>query len=239
MKKAVILGGSSGLGLELTREAMARGITPIVLGRNPPNIPVYRDDVSYYVNLADSISVGGCAARVGLWWDEETRYFIWNAGVLEVRPLNEIKNPQELMNVNYVSPVRIIRSLVAFVKMIHVPLHLVVVSSTSSWKARKYQADYCGTKAAQAHFSRALAIEFRDDIPGSKVTLVKPAGMNTGLFDEAEGFDTAQFMNPKDAAQVIWDEALRQRKFFQEFQIDRSGGKPVLVRRNFASIIFE
>ncbi len=238
-KKAVILGGSKGLGLELAKETIARNIQPIVLGRSAPNIPDYHHDVSYKVNLADSTSVGGCAARVGAWWDEDTLYFVWNAGVLEVAPVDKINDPRGLIRTNLDSAVRIIESLVAFAKFLKRPIHLVTISSTSSWKARKYQAHYCLTKAGQAAFSRALALELRDDLPWSRVTLVKPAGMKTKLFDEVEGTDITEFMDPQDVARVVWDEVLNQRNFFKEFQVDRKDGKPIIVRRNFAPILFE
>lgn len=239
LKKAVILGGSSGLGVELSREALGRGISSLALGRSSPAFPELSYNPFSTVDLSDVESVKRCVSWVGLWWDPNCHYFIWNAGILERKPVDDpTLDIDGLINVNFTSAVKIISAVVGRVKSEGRPMHLIAISSTSSWKGRKYEAVYCASKAAQAQFCRALAVELRDDLPGSRVTLVKPAGMKTNLFAGAEGRTMSGFMRPKHVAKIVWDEVLKQRRFFREFQIDRKARKPVLVRENFAPIPF-
>ncbi len=143
---------------------------------------------------------------------------------------------EKLFEVNVISPTKIINSLVWRKKALISPFHLVAISSSSSWKARADEAVYCGTKAYQAQFARSLGLELMRDLPGSKVTVVHPAGMKTNLFQRTKT-DTSQFMDPSGVAKMIWNEVLKQKLAIDEFHIDRVKGEPVGIRESRAPLV--
>ena len=109
------------------------------------------------------------------------------------------------------------------------PYHLVTIASTSSWKMRENQAIYCALKAAKAHFTRQYAQEIVRDLPGSKITLVNPGGIQTPDFWKDLDRDISKFMKPTRLAQVIMERVLGQEKVFSELQITRDeNGEPVV-----------
>jgi len=226
MNEAWILGGSSGLGYELVQEAVRRGITPLVFGRKADR----------QVDLADRGSVAVLCKTIDE-MDESAlnpmSFFIWNASILEYAKFDGMKNTSRMLDINVLHPTLVLRSLIARKKFFHSPFHLITVSSVASWKARPEMAVYCGSKAYQAQFSRALALDLERDLPGSKVTIVLPAGMKTNLFHETD-VNTSEFMEPRLVAEIIWNQALTQTKFYDEFNILRQGAQPVVSREMFA-----
>lgn len=225
VKEAWILGGSSGLGLELVKRAKKSKINTVVLGR-------YSEKE---VDLADSDSVEEFCQYLESAHPKtirEATFFVWNASLLEYAPLDEMENLEEVLQIDVASPTKIIRSFVARKKELKSPFHLITIASVASWKARPNMAVYCGAKAYQALFSMALAVELKRDLSGSKVTVVNPAGMKTGLFPA--DVDTSEFMEPKAVVAIVWKEALAQKKFCDWFNVLRRGNKPVISRENFA-----
>lgn len=220
-----ILGGSSGLGAELVKEAGRRGINSVLLGRN----------ADQRVDLSDPRSVGvlcNLIATAGREIMEEIDFFVWNAGELEYAPVEVMRNTARLFAVNAEGPTAIIRALIGRKKALGLPLHLVVISSVASWKARADMAVYAGLKAYQAQYARCLSLELERDLPGSKVTIACPAGMKTELFPS--DIDTTQFMEPREVAAVIWGEVAVQEKACDWFNVLRDNGKPVVSRENFS-----
>lgn len=225
MKEAWILGGSSGLGLELAKEALHLGIKPVVFGR----------EGDYKVDLNNWTSVAALCKFIKN-SDEDfiknASFFIWNAGFLEYNRLDAMKDFAKMMNVNVRHPTEIIQAFIARKKFLKSPFHLVTIASVAVWKARPNMAVYAACKAYQAQFSRCLSAEIDRDIPGSKVAIVHPAGMKTGIFPSY--VDTSNFMDPKAVAGVIWKEVLAQEKPCDWFNILRQGSEPTVSRGNFA-----
>ena len=108
------------------------------------------------------------------------------------------------------------------------PYHLITIASTSSWKIRENETLYCALKAAKAAFTRNFARELVRDLPGSKITLVNPGGIKTGLFKGTDQ-DISNFMDPDLIARIIWNDVIGQTVPFQEVQIMRNDdGSPIV-----------
>lgn len=222
-----ILGGTNGLGHELAKKALFVGLSPMVFGVNSsPN----------RVDLKDGSSVFALCKKIDALVDaeiERVTCFIWNASVFEEAPFDSSTRFDEIIRVNVNGPIRIIKSFLARKKRAKSPFHLITISSRSSWKAWVDQAVYCGTKAFQAQFSRALALELERDLPGSKVSIVLPGGMKTGIFI-GTSIDTSNFMDSGVVASMIWEEVLSQEKICDWFNIVSIDGAPAVSRENFS-----
>jgi len=221
-----ILGGSSGLGLELAGVAENRGVNTLILGRHRANIGIDLSDTLEVEEYCNHLYV--CNPIV----IKNMDCFIWNASVMDYGSADSV-DPMRMLEINITNPTSILRALVARKKELKSCLHLVTISSVASWKARAYMAVYAATKSYQAQLSRCLALELERDLPGSKVTVVMPAGMNTGIF-KGSGVDASKFMDPKKVAEIIWDNVLGQKSVYDEFNILRKEEKPVLSRKRFA-----
>lgn len=221
--KAWILGGSSGLGLELVKEAERHSIDPVTLGRNS----------QLQVDLSDRQSVEALCQKIEVMEAEllkDVSFFVWNAGEFEYGPFDQAEKLASMFAINADAPTRILQTFVRRKKKLRSPFHLITIASVAVWKARADMAIYAGTKAYQAQFSRSLALEFERDLPGSKVVIVHPAGMKTGLFPAS--INTSEFMDPREIAGIIWREALVQEKFCDWFNVLRVEGKPSVSREN-------
>ena len=227
---ALILGGTSGLGLELARESERNDVKPMLLGRSKSL--EFTGDSHVYVDLADKHRVYALCQYI-----EESyiipyaKYFFWNAAMFERASITDMCDPKKVIEVNVVSPTKIIESLIRRKKSLNLPVHIVAVSSTSSWRARADEAVYCGTKAYQSQFMCSLGLELMRDLPGSKVTIVHPSGMKTNLFNGMKT-DTSKFMDPAGVAKIIWSEVLKQDLAIDEFNVDCVNSEPVLVRES-------
>jgi NAD(P)-dependent dehydrogenase (short-subunit alcohol dehydrogenase family) len=110
------------------------------------------------------------------------------------------------------------------------PYHLVVVSSTSAWRVRQGESVYASLCAAKSHFVRQFARELVRDLPGSKVTLVHPGGMNNPHFWSGTGRDTSAFMDADTVASLIYLRAMHQEVAYDEYSIMRDTvGKPKIT----------
>lgn len=221
-----ILGGKSGLGGELVKEANYLGFATAALGRNS----------CYSVDLASRQSVSALCQRINCMDScilRSVSFFVWNASVFEYVPLDGMKDAGGTIDVNILHPTEIIQSFVKRKKELKSPFHLVTIASLASWKARADMAVYCGSKAYQAQFSRSLAAELERDIPGSKITIALPAGMKTNLFN-GTNVDASRFMEPNIVAELIWKEVLAQEKVCDWFNVLTKNGRPIVSRENFA-----
>ncbi|MEM9546925.1 MAG: SDR family oxidoreductase [Bacteroidota bacterium] len=224
-KKAIFLGGTKGLGLSLAKKAAHLGMKPIILGSSAQEEEVSKDfpddNEAYTVDLCNMNDVDGAAYGTG-----SIDYLFWISGVFLKKPLNEVSDFEirRMTDIHFLGPVTYLRN---FLKVQTTPFHLITIASCSSWRLRKNESLYTGLKAAQACFSRNLAEDIAEQLPGSKSLLINPGGLNTPNFWKNENIDTAGFLNPDKVADIIWDHVLNQKTVFQEVQILRK--KPVVI----------
>lgn len=228
--RAWFLGGSSGLGLELAREARRLKMTTSVWGRGIGN------SSNNHLDLADRSSVDAFCAfirKADPVFIQELNFFVWNAGILDYRLFGAGSDIEQSLKINVIHPTLIIRELIARKVNLDSTIHLLVISSVASWRARKKMAVYAGAKSYQAQFARALALDLEKIHLGSKVTIAMPAGIRTGIFNKTV-VDTSGFMPPKKVARLVWRETLRQDKLCDWFNvISGKSGNPIVSREKF------
>lgn len=228
MLRALILGGTKGLGLALASEAHKNKTTPIICGRSASSVElreVFLSGAEYMeVDLTNEQSI----EMIDDLQHERIDYFFWVAGIFLRKPVREMAAAdRKLMIATHLDgPIDFLQR---FHKRRSHPYHLITIASTSSWRLRENESLYCAVKAGKAAFTRNFGKELIRDLPGSKVTLVNPGGMATPNFWQGSGQDTSNFMDPKKVAEIIWEKVLRQKKNFAEFQIFRNeDGSPQL-----------
>lgn len=231
-KTALVLGGTTGLGQEIARIAASReaGYEVTVAGRTAATCALVRD--------GDAIP---------LVMDLEARYYketlpesagpydliVWAAGMQQRGSFVDlgVDEIRRHCRVQLESPLEILAELFKRQRKAGKPTHLIVISSTTSWRARGDEALYSALKAAQSQLARSLGVGLAKDLPGSKVLLVNPGGMATPFWKHSKE-DTSKFMNPAVVATIIWFDVLRlQQETFDEIQILRQpDGTPRLER---------
>ncbi|MEK7473247.1 MAG: SDR family oxidoreductase [Patescibacteria group bacterium] len=230
MKKALFLGGSKGLGLEMAKLALDEDWKVTIAARSALECELYKK------------AAGGVTAMP---LDLEARLIkpithlgpygliVWTAGAHQEGTLLDLHAEDiDRMVANHLAgPAKFLLPNLSKSRELKTPVQLVVVASSTSYRVRMGEGLYGAVKAAKAQFARMLGKELPESVPGSKVLLAHPGGMNTPFWDGRDQPKLKGFMDPKAVAQVIWNEMKAQITSFDEIHIDRqSGGVPKLVR---------
>ena len=238
-KRALILGGTKGLGLSLAWEAHRREILSTITGRSANDQKVIEtfppQSVAMALDFTDYKSADSFRLFESPDFYTSYDYIFWVAGAFLREPFMYISPPsiERMTWTHFMGPLIALRALhirhAYILEHQHLSYHLITIASTSSWRTRENEAIYCALKAAKATFTRNFARELVRDLPGSKVTLVNPGGMKTPNFWKESGQDTSNFMNSDVVAKIIWDEVQNQQARFKELQIMRDeDGSPNL-----------
>jgi len=184
-RTVLITGGTSGIGLQLARELVARGNTVLVTGREQdkldaacqavPGLHGFRSDVS------DPEAITALRAEV-LARFPELDVLVNNAGIMRNLNLNQDRDLVDVtreIEVNLCGPVRMVQSFLPHLKTRKDAL-IVNVSSGLAFIPLPLSPVYCATKAAIHSFSQSMRAQLR----GTRVTVVElvPPAVETTLF---------------------------------------------------------
>lgn len=225
MVHSIILGGTKGLGLALAQESSLRDVPPVIFGRTAKDDSVKQelpqDAICQELDLTDEKSISRVDTS-----SLNTKYFFWVSGVFLKKRLAEtsLYEIDRMIAIHLSGPLKFIQK---FHKAQEAPYHFITIASCSSWRLREDEAIYCSLKSAKATFTRNFAVEMTRDLPGSKVTLINPGGLNTPNFWKETQQNTSGFLDPNKIAALIWDKIQMQSTDFLELQILRK--KPVVV----------
>lgn len=226
-KKAIILGGTKGLGLAIARTLSNNNINPIILGSSAlfeENINQYPSNAQYQeLDLLDDSQVNNINFSVF----GKIDYFFWVAGLFLIKEVQHLENNEieALTKLHITSPIKL---LAKFKKTQSTACHYVTIASSSSWKLRHHQALYCAVKAAKAAFMRNYAYDLATQSDGSKVLLVNPGGLSMTHFHKAFSIDMGpNALSPNTVSEIIWHEMTTQQTVFHEIQILRSQNNDV------------
>ena len=188
----LIIGGTSGLGLELARNEARQGNSVAITGRHNPGIDfaIYREFDLAKNNLPARIGefVTGLPAINSL---------IYAAGYYQEGHITDLSDEDVDAMINVGG-----RGLVFFVKKLLDKQgeldELVTVTSTSQWTPREFEPVYNFVKAGAAHYSHGQSIDSRI----GKTLVVGPSGMDTAFWSDTEK-DTSVMMRPEWVAEQI------------------------------------
>jgi len=187
-KTILITGGSSGIGLELTRRLIALGNTVIITGRDIdklhaaksmlPQVHIIRSDVS------DVAAIAALHAQVTSQFPA-LDVLINNAGIMRNLDLNDARHDvvdiTREIDINLSGPLRMVQQFLPHLKM-QKDAAIVNVSSGLAFIPFVSSPVYSATKAALHSYSQALRVQLR----GSSVSVIElaPPGTETPLFRE-------------------------------------------------------
>lgn len=208
-KILIITGGTSGLGLELIRDAISRGYYVCNLARNKEKmanldseftenykgfIGDVTDDEFIKNSIAEVSKLGNISCLINC---AEKAYFK-KAPLYEA---NEVDN--SLMGLKGM----ILCSTEVLKAKEEQDLKIVNIMSSAALKGNKNETVYCAAKWGERGYTEALKAEYKGT--SVKVIGVYPGGMNTNFWNENRDYVSEEkastFMNPTDVAKVILD----------------------------------
>jgi NAD(P)-dependent dehydrogenase (short-subunit alcohol dehydrogenase family) len=169
---ALIVGGSSGLGLALAHR-MSDGHSVHTTGRQNPHVaPLH----FHHLKLGASQSLAEDLDRLVAELPP-INLFIYAAGFYQEGRISELTDAAitEMTHVGLLAPAMLMQRLLR--KQNHLD-GLIAITSTSQWVPRPLESMYNATKAALGMFANAVAM---DDQVG-KVMVIAPGGMNTPFY---------------------------------------------------------
>lgn len=213
-----IVGGSSGIGLELVKLCLASNYKVVVSSRNCEDNPSlnklknqYENNISL-LNL-DASSKENINAVVKKAWSIFGKIDIWfyNAGAYEVMNIDswDITKYEQMNEVNYLGVVRLMNELLNYFKE-QKSGHWVWNCSLSSYFGLPQGGGYSAPKAALVNLAEALHPEL--NLINIKLQIINHGFVKTRLTDK-NSFEMPQLMTPLFTAKKILEGIEKQNSF--------------------------
>ncbi len=207
---ALVTGASAGIGAALAEGLAEAGAVVGLCARREDRLAevlarcqAHQPDCrSWVVDLADLDGVAAFATRA----DDELGgidLLVNNAGMPKRRTVADltITEIDEVMALNYSSPVRLIMALLPRMQARGTEAHIVNISSVAARLSPAGEAAYAASKAAVTAFSECLAVESWDS-PVS-VHVVNPGVIDTELFTLPGNDPLTADIAPEDPSIVV------------------------------------
>lgn len=184
-KRALITGGTSGIGLETARQFLAEGARLVVTGVNPATLAQARNALGSDVLVvsADSASVPAQQALARTVKDHfgELDIAFLNAGVSVWMPVENWSEEMfdRSLAVNVKGPFFLMQSLLPVFAN---PASVVLNTSINAHVGAARSSVYAATKAALLNMSKTLSSELMER--GIRVNAVSPGPVDTPLYDK-------------------------------------------------------
>jgi uncharacterized protein len=208
MKKVLITGGNSGLGLELTKKLLKKGYSVIIVGKDikklketknntgSSKLEIIQCDLRSHEDIKDKLS--------GI---KKLDIVINNAGIIAYQKLEEQtpQNIKDIVDTNLLGTIFVTRQLLPTLKRQNSGI-IMNISSTSGLMTGGHPDEcvYVASKFGVTGFTETLKKELKAQKANIRVLGFYPGGMNTELFSKAGlNKDTAKFMDPSEIAEVI------------------------------------
>jgi NAD(P)-dependent dehydrogenase (short-subunit alcohol dehydrogenase family) len=191
-KRALITGGTTGIGLETARQFLAEGARVAITGRNPKTLQEARKELSPDVLVIDSdASDAGAqkqvAAAVQQAFGGLDVLFV-NAGVVDMRPIEQFDSDafDRSFAANLKGPYFLIQALLPVFAN---PASIVMNGSVNAHIGMPNTTVYAASKAALLSLVRTLSGELIGR--GIRVNAISPGPISTPLYGKL-GFSDAQ-----------------------------------------------
>jgi len=210
MKKVLISGGSSGLGLELAKLYGKNGFQVLLVGRSVEKLQAAVN----VLNLLEVSAVRVYSCDIGNQDQIKSLYeqvkqdhgkidrLINCAGIGHFGPLSELSFDQikQMNQVNFLGTVFMTKVFEEIVKE-----RVVNIISTAGLKGKKNESVYCATKYAVRGFTESLHLEWADK--DLNATAVYMGGMLTAFWDTNDHIkDKSRLRDPEMVARKIFEQ---------------------------------
>lgn len=211
--RILVTGGGRGIGRAIALRFAREGAKVAVAARTSAQLDEVVGEIeaaggqgiACQMNLRDPGSIEAAVFRAVDFFDEEMDVLVNNAGIFDVRPIDETDPTfwERFLEVNLTGPYLV--TLESLAALRESPRgHVFNVASKAAREGYPGNTAYCASKAGLMGFSNAL----REDLRGSgvRVSTVHPGATDTSIFDEVPGeWDRASMNRPEDVAEVIWN----------------------------------
>jgi short-subunit dehydrogenase len=230
--KAIITGGSSGLGFEVAKQLRERHIDVLLIGRNREKLDYAKEQLHQIENEAtvechafDISDENSVISFFQLLKDrQEIITYLFNvAGKSFFGKLEEItyKDIIETLEANMIGLILMTAHGVGHIKAFPAPRQRIVsVLSTAALKGKKLETVYNASKWGARGFLESV----RDEVADTNIEVVNiyPGGMQTPFWDNsASGYAVDTFMKPESVAEQIVAMATDHQMWISDVTINR------------------
>lgn len=194
-KRALITGGTSGIGLETARQFLAEGARVAVTGTNPETLEVARKKLGegalvIKADAADVAGQGQVAATIKEAFGGLDILFV-NAGVALLKPVDAWDEAafDRVFDINVKGPYFLVQALLPILAN---PASIVLNTSVNAHIGMPNSSVYAASKAALQSLIRTLSGELIGR--GIRVNAVSPGPISTPLYGKL-GFNEADLKN--------------------------------------------
>ncbi|RWR27217.1 SDR family NAD(P)-dependent oxidoreductase [Sinirhodobacter populi] len=193
-KTILIVGGSSGVGLELAKHYVAEGHRVCITGRRDPHLPgaVF---FSLPIGASADEMLSGIDSLITVFPGVQT--LVYSMGFLQ-RGLIDALDSQALLTMTHVGLVAPMALASRLKPLAPTPLKLMLVTSSSQYTPRAQEPAYAATKAGLGMLGASLV---RDSGIG-KVLVAAPSGIRTPFWSGTDE-DTSTMLDPGWVAKQI------------------------------------
>ncbi|EAZ81353.2 SDR family oxidoreductase [Algoriphagus machipongonensis] len=201
-KVAVVTGVSKGVGLEVVKQLLEKGVTVAGWSRNKPDLD-HKNFHFFTCNVADESSVENAFQKTTAQLGTDIRILVNNAGFGVAGPTESFSSEdwKAMFDTNVHGIFYVTKRLIPGMKAADEG-HILNVASIAGLNGVNKFAGYVGTKHAVRGISHSLYMELRDF--GIKVSTIYPGSIQTNFFDEIPGVDAHEnMMRPIDVATTM------------------------------------
>lgn len=193
LKNILIIGGTSGLGLELAKIYSSLGHTVFIAGRKNPNIANIK-----FINFSITSDLNETTRHVDnlLSQIKKINTVIYTAGFYQEGRIDTLSDNQisEMVNIGLLAPALIIQRLKNNPGK---PLKIMLITSSSQYTPRELEPIYTSVKSGLGMLGASLSL----DQGIGKVLVVAPSGIKTPFWNKEK--DISEFLDPKWVAEQI------------------------------------
>ena len=216
----IILGGTSGLGLEMTRQLRESGKRVLVLGKTH-NTQQHGEGFQVDVDYPDQVEAAPAQIEQIL-GDDNVEQFVWAAGYGWRGNFEDQPDARSMAEVNFAGALPLVQWAWRKMARQNQKSVLTIIGSTSSVKARADEAVYVATKHAQAGLARSLGMQADEQKLPVKVALFLPGAMKTPFWNGRElPADYVFFNDPAKIAKHIINAIEHQQQPYLEWALPK------------------
>lgn len=209
MKRAVVTGAASGIGLAITEALVAEGFHVMMVDIDEAGLEAHGGRLHNVTTLASDVSLDETWVQIAQHWPDRIDALIHNALALTVKPMHE-QEPDEYRRQLAV----LLDPIYLSIRMLHEPLRaargsIVLISSVHARVGLPGHPVYAAAKGGMGALARQLAVDYGPEIrvnavlPGPILTPVWD-GLDASVLEEVARQTTVGRMgSPQDVANVV------------------------------------